>query len=225
MTVVDYIIILALLFGGVAGAKNGFFKQSVVLIGTILCFMLAWIFKNPLADLLSFALPFWNFAGPFEGLTSLNIVLYQLLAFMLLLILITSVLAVVVKVTGLFEKILKMTIILGIPSKILGFFVGVIEAYIIVFAVLFFLHQPALNIGVVEDSKFEHAILNSSPGLSNIVSNMNDSINDTYEIHKTYQENKNKDEFNRSVIDTLLEHNVINEEYVDKLVEKGKINY
>ena len=37
----------------------------------------------------------------------------------------SSILAVVIKVTGCFEKFLNMTIILGIPSKILGFVVDV----------------------------------------------------------------------------------------------------
>ena len=36
MNIVDVVIIMGLLLGGVTGAKNGFFRQSVVLIGTIL---------------------------------------------------------------------------------------------------------------------------------------------------------------------------------------------
>ena len=144
MNVVDFIIILALILGGLSGARNGFFKQSIVLVGTILTFVLAWIFKTPLANLLSYNLPFFNFAGPFEGVTALNIVMYQLIAFLFLWCLLVAVLMVIIKMTNVFEKILKMTFVLSIPSKILGFFVGVLEAYVIVFIVLFFLNQPAI---------------------------------------------------------------------------------
>ena len=225
MNIVDVVIIMGLLLGGVTGAKNGFFRQSVVLIGTILCFILAWVFKNPIANFLSFTLPFFNFAGPFEGLTSLNIVMYQLIAFLLLLSLFSAILAIIIKATGVFEKILNFTIILGIPSKILGFIVGVIEAYVIIFAVLFFVNQPAVNLEIVKESTFSPKIVNSSPGLSNIVGNMNDAVNDIYDITKDYNINQNTNSFNKKVINSLLEHKVIDRDYLDKLVSKGKINY
>lgn len=225
MNIVDVVIIMGLLLGGVTGAKNGFFKQGVVLIGTILCFILAWVFKNPIANFLSFTLPFFNFAGPFEGLTSLNIVMYQLIAFLFLLSLFSAILAIIIKATGAFEKILNFTIILGIPSKILGFIVGVIEAYIIIFAVLFFVNQPAVNLEIVKESTFAPKIVNSSPGLSNIVGNMNDAVNDIYDITKDYNVNQNTNSFNKKVINSLLEHKVIDRDYLDKLVSKGKIKY
>ena len=225
MNIVDVVIIFGLLLGGVSGWHNGFFKQSVTLVGTIICFILAWVFKDIIANFLSYTLPFFNFAGPFEGLTSLNIVLYQLLSFILLLILFTSVLVVLIKITNGFEKFLKFTIILGIPSKILGFVVGVIESYVILFAILFFVNQPVFNLEIVNDSKLTTPILNSSPGLSNIVGNMNDAIGDIYDITKSYNVNQNPDSFNREVINTLLEHDVVDQEYVNTLREKGKINY
>lgn len=219
MNAVNIIIIMVLISGGITGAHNGFFKQSVVLIGTIICFILSWMFKNPVANFLSFNLPFFDF----NGLKSLNIVMYQLIAFLLLLCLFTSVLIVLIKVTGIFEKILKFTIILGIPSKILGFIVGVIESYIIVFVVLFFLNQPAFKIEPINDSSYAKIIINSSPGLSNIVGNMNNTIKDIYKITKDYEVSKNSDDTNKQIIDTLLEHKVIDTNYLEKLEKKGKI--
>ena len=198
MGMFDYIIILVLLFGGAAGARNGFFKQSVVLLGTILCFILAWVLKNPIANFLSFTLPFWNFAGPLEGLTSLNIVLYQLISFVFLLMLFSTILAIVV---------------------------GVIEAYVIVFVILFFLNQPVLDNELVNDSKLRPIILNSSPVLSNIVSDMNEAITDIYDVNKTYSKNKDKNQFNKEVVNILIENNVIDKDYVKKLEQKGKIKY
>ena len=220
MNFVDILLIIVLISGGLAGAHNGFFKQSVVLVGTIICFILAWIFKNPIADFFSFNLPFFSF----NGLKSLNILFYQLAAFLSLLLLFSAVLIVLIKMTGIFEKILKMTIILGIPSKILGFFVGLIETYIIVFAVLFFAKQPIFNQELLEESLLTPIIVNSSPGLSNIVGNMNDSLKDIYIITKDY-DNKDKSKTNKEIIDSLLKHKVIDQNYVDKLEKKGKIKY
>ncbi len=220
MNFVDVLLIIVLLSGGLAGAHNGFFKQSVVLVGTIICFILAWIFKNPIADFLSFNLPFFSF----NGLKSLNILFYQLAAFLSLLLLFSAVLIVLIKITGIFEKILKMTIILGIPSKILGFIVGLIETYIIIFAVLFFAKQPIFNQELFEDSTLTPIIVNSSPGLSNIVGNMNDSLKDIYIITKDYDDT-DKEKTNKEIIDSLLKHKVINKNYIDKLEKKGKIKY
>lgn len=225
MNIIDVVIVMGILLGGVTGLKNGFFKQGVVLIGTILCFVLAWCFKDLIANFLSFTLPFFNFVGPLEGLTSLNIVMYQLIAFMLLLCVFSSVLVVIIKFTGLFEKFLNMTIILGIPSKILGFFLGMLEAYVIIFALLFFFNQPAFNIDIIKESNLTPKVVNSSPGLSNIVKDMNDSISEIYDITKTYNKNQNKKLFNKRVTNSLLKHEVIDNEYLNKLREKGKINY
>ena len=45
------------------------------------------------------------------------------------------VLKVILVVTGLVEWLLKMTIFLSIPSKILGIFVGMLEYYVYLFIV------------------------------------------------------------------------------------------
>ena len=221
MGFVDILVIIVLILGGITGAKNGFFKQTVVLVGTIICFLLAWFLKNPIANFMSYNFPFFSF----NGLESLNIVFYQLTAFLVLLALFAAVLVVLTKITGVFEKILKFTIILGIPSKILGFIVGLIETYIIVFAILFFAKQPIFNQEVFEDSKLTPVIVNSSPGLSNIVSNMNESLKDIFIITKDYEDNHDKNSTNKQIIDSLLKHKVIDKDYVDKLVKKGKIKY
>ena len=221
MAFLDILILIVLLSGGLIGAQNGFFRQTVVLIGTILCFVLAWFLKDYIADFLSFNLPFFKFSG----LVSLNILLYQLIAFVVLFCFFAAVVVVLAKISGILEKILKMTIVLGIPSKILGFFVGLIEAYIIVFVVLFFVKQPIFNQELVEDSKLTPIIVNSSPGLSNIVSNMNKSLKDIYIINKEYEDNKDADATNKEIIDSLLKHKVITKDYVDKLIKKGKIVY
>ncbi|MDO4369438.1 MAG: CvpA family protein [bacterium] len=225
MNIIDVVIIFGLILGGMAGARNGVFKQTTLLIGTILCFVLSWLLKDFIANFLSYTLPFFNFAGPFEGLTSLNIVMYQLIAFLILMALFTSVLVVLLKITGGFEKFLKFTVLLGIPSKILGFIVGVLEAYVILFAILFFVNQPALNFDVVNESHFKDPILTSSPGLSNMVGDMNDAINDIYYITKDYHYSQNSNTFNKRVVNSLLEHNVIDDEYLSELRTRGKINY
>ena len=221
MNYIDIIIILLLIGGGIAGAHNGFFKQTVILVGTILCFILAWVLKDSIANFLSFNLPFFSF----NGIKALNIVFYQLAAFIGLLAIFTAILIVIIQITGIFEKLLKLTIILGIPSKILGFVIGIIEMYIIVFAVLFFAKQPIFDQEYIEESYLAPIVLESSPGLSNIVSRYSDAVEDVFLITKEYEDKKDIDTTNKEIVDALLKHKVIDKDYINKLVKQGKIVY
>ncbi len=223
INIVDVVIVLLILMFGVIGLKRGFFKEVAISVGVVLVFILAFYLKDPLANFLSLNLPFFQFKGAFEGLTALNIVLYQLIAFIVLLIILLAILNVVIAVTGVFEKILKFTIILGIPSKILGMIVGFIEGYIIVFVALFFLSQPAFNITIINQSTLTPKILNSTPGLSNIVGDLNQTMNDIYELGKKFETNKDPNQFNLETVDTMLKHHIVKTDYIEKLIDKGKL--
>ena len=215
------ILILAGLFSAASlGLRNGFIKQGVILLGTIICVVLAWSLKTPLANFLSFNLPFFSF----NGLPALNIVLYQLIAFVFILCALSFLLVFAIKLAGGIEKILRLTIVLGIPSRILGFILGLVEGIVIVFVCLFVLKGTVINskTNLIENSKFAPIILESAPGLSNVSSNMNSALNDISNITKAYDKD-NKDEFNKEVIDTLLKHEIIDTEYLNKLKSKGKI--
>lgn len=223
MQVVDLIILVLVFMFALVGAKRGFFKQTVMTVGAVLVFVFAYYFKDYLANWFSYNLPFFNFQGDFLGLSTVNIIMYQMLAFIIMVALFSTVFAMLLKITGIFEKILKMTIILSIPSKILGFVVGIIEGYVIIFIALFFLSQPAVKFRLLDDSKLMPIIVNSSPVLSKVVKNTSDSIEEMYYFVKDYTKDKDSDKFNRKSIDIMLKNKIISIEYVDKLISKNKI--
>ena len=146
-----------------------------------------------------------------------------MIAFLIMFALFGTILAVLIKITGIFEKILKFTIVLGIPSKILGLLLGLVEGYIVAFVFLFVITQPALKINLIEDSKFTNVILNSSPILSNIVEDTENTIIEVYDLGKDYLVDKDADKFNRNSIDIMLKNKIITKEYVEKLIDKNKI--
>lgn len=225
MNIVDVVIILLILLCGVNGSKRGVFKQLVTTIGFVLVIVLAFYLKNPIAEFLSLHLPFFKFGGAFANVTSLNIILYQLISFILVVIFLEAVLSVLIKVTGVIEKILKFTIILGIPSKILGFIVGIVEGFIIVFLVLFFLRQPGFNLKIFDDSKLTDPILKSTPVLSQVGSGFVNTFNDLYELGNDYYEQKmDENTLNLKSIDVMLKHKIITPDYVVKLIDNKKIN-
>ena len=136
MNIVDVIIILLIFSGALLGFKRGFTRQLVSLGSFFATVILAFLLKNPVSILLYEHLPFFKFGGILKGVTVLNIALYEVIAFFIMVLLISLLFKVLTIVTNLFEKILKMTIILSIPSKIAGAIVGVIESYIWVFILL-----------------------------------------------------------------------------------------
>ena len=218
MNVIDIAIIFIILAFGVIGAQRGVFKQLVTTVGFLLVVILSFYLKNPVAEFLSLNIPFLGFKA-----SSFNIMFYQAVAFLIVVIILLAVLGALIKATGILEKILKFTIILGLPSKILGFIAGVIEGFVLVFVALFFLQQPSLKIDVVNESKLSDAILDSTPILSNISSSMVDTINDIYELTKDSTD-LDSNTLDLKSIDLMLEHKLITKDYVRKLIDAKKIN-
>lgn len=224
MNIVDAIIILLILACGVAGFKRGVLKQTVSTVGFIIVVILAFYLKNPIAEFLSLHLPFFSFGGNLANTASLNIILYQLISFILVILVLETVLGILIRITGIIEKILKFTIILGIPSKILGFVVGVVEGFIITFILLFFLRQPGFNLKIFDGSKLTNPILNSTPVLSQVAGDFVDTFNDLYELGNDYYEQKlDANTLDLKSIDVMLEHKIITYNYVIKLVDAKKI--
>ncbi len=222
MNIVDIIIVIYLIISGIIGAKRGIFKELVMCLGTILVFYIAYQLKNPVGEFLLLKVPlFFDFKSLFQGVVVLNILVYQLLSFVIILALLLIVYNLIVGITGLFEKLLKITIILAIPSKILGFVVGVIEGYVISFVILFFLSQPAFSFELFMDSKLGNTILSSSPVLTNITKDTVDTINEIYEL----KDEKDKDVLNSKILDIMLDKGVVKYEVIDQIHKDGKLNF
>ena len=154
MVLVDYAIIVALIIFAIIGFKRGVFKSLVAFLGFIIIIFLAYALKNIFGDIFVLNLPFIKFGNFLGGAVTLNIVMYQSLAFIIILIILSLIYRFFITITGIFEKLLKITIILGIPSKLLGMVVGFLEGYVIIYLVLFFLNQPFLRVEYLDKSKY-----------------------------------------------------------------------
>ena len=166
MEIYDIIILAFLIICALIGFKNGFFKSLISFVGFILVVVLAYEFKNIVGDFFVLNLPFIEFKNILGGASTLNIIMYQAIAFLIMLIIFGLIYKIIVTITGIFEKVLKLTIILGIPSKLLGLVVGFLEGLVILYLVLFFLAQPFVNINIYDNSNYAQIILEKTPILS-----------------------------------------------------------
>jgi len=223
MNIADIVILIALAFGAVMGWKAGVIKKTTDFLGTFIIVILAFYLKNDLSVIMYENLPFFSFGGLIKGVEALNILLYEILAFILVFIALLFILKIILMVTGLIEKILKATVILSIPSKILGIVVGIIEMYVYIFLVLVVITLPIFKLPYVKESQLSNFILNNTPILSGISEEMIEVYGTVYEI-VTEKDNKTNEELNEEVITFLIEKNAVSKESVKKLVEQNKIH-
>lgn len=221
MNIVDAVIIIVLLVGALAGFRRGLFKQAVLLLGLIFTLVLSFYLRVPVATFFYKNLPFFNFDGVLHGISVLNILLYEVIAFLIVFSVLYLILRIILKISGLIEKLLRATIILGFFSRIGGAIVGLIEGYVIVFVLLFVFSQPFINITGIDDSKYRDKILDNTPVLSDAVGNLRGVLDEVEYIINSY-----KDEtvdFNEKTIEIFLKYDIITQENIDLLKEKGKI--
>ena len=224
MSIIDVFIILFVLFGGAVGFKRGFTKQLVCSIGFIVIVILSFLLKNPISIFFYEHLPFFKFSGVIKGVTALNIALYEVMAFVLVFTVLTIIFRLVILATSVFEKILKATIILGIPSKILGAILGFLENYLVVFSVLYILSFPTLNADILNKSKYRKPILNNTPIISSKVKGNVKVIDDFNDLKKKYEKEKNPKKFNKKTLDIFLKYDIITIKSVDYLIDNKKLD-
>lgn len=221
MNILDALIIIFLLIGALTGFSRGLIKQGVLLVGLIVVLVLSFYIRIPVSNFFYKNLPFFNFDGVFKGMSVLNILIYESMAFLIVFSVLYIVLRIIIKISGLIEKILKATIILGFFSKLGGLVVGAIESYVIMFIILFVASQPFLKVTGMEDSKFTPIIVNKSPFLSDAVEDFRFVFDEIENIVTSY--NQEDVDFNEKTIEVFLKYNIVTQENINILKEKGKI--
>lgn len=223
MNIVDACIIVFILLGAIIGFGQGVIKKTVSIVGLVIIAIMAFSLKNYVSVLMYENLPFFNFWGLLTGLEILNVVMYELIAFLLVFSILAILLKIIVGITGIIEKVLKMTIVLAIPSKLLGMVVGALEYYIICFIVLFIITQPIFRINILNESKYKDAILNNTPIISSFVRKNTKTYSETWNVIKNHDDTNTK-EVNEKLLEVLLKNKVITKQSTQKLIEKDKLH-
>lgn len=214
------IIILLILSCGLLGSKRGILKELVIIVGTIVIFVIAFFLKDVLAGFFCENLPFFNLRIPLGNLVSLNVIFYQLIAFLLIVIVLRLILQILIDVTGFFSRIINATIILALPNKLLGFVVGLIEGYILMFIFLTVLSIPLSGSELFMDSSVRKFIVNDTPVLKDTLGGLNYAIEDVLSLSSEDDRNAN----DLKVIDIMLKYDIVSTEFMDNLRETGKLD-
>ena len=222
MDITILFIIILLIIGGVVGYRRGATRELISLVGIFLVLILSFVLKNPISVFLYKHLPFFNFAGSIKGITVLNILLYEFIAFLVVFGLLYLILRLLLIFSNMFEKVIDTTILLGIPSKIIGSVLGVIEVYIYIFLVVLILKSPLFNNKYVNDSYICNKIL-ETPILSKVSDKSVRVLNQILDLREEYKESDDRTEFNQKSLDIMIENKVITKDNAQILIDKGKL--
>lgn len=224
INILDVIVLFLILFVALLGFKNGAIKSSVSFVGIILIVIIAYILKNPIANFMITHLPFFDFGGAFKGVSVLNILIYEAIAFLIVFGILQVILKIIIHFSGILESVLKATIVLAIPSKILGFIFGLLEGYIYAFILLTVLSMFSFSIELTQTSKLNSPIVNHTPILTHFAKKTSQSIEEIYSLKDKYDDISDKRQYNYESMDILLSHDVVTIDTVEKLVEQGKLD-
>ena len=221
----DIIIIMIIVFGALIGFKRGIIKQSVVTLGMILVVILSFALKNPVSAFMYKNFPFFSFNGIYEDISVLNILLYEIIAFSIVFSILSTILIIIIRISNSFDKILKLTFLFALPSRILGAILGAMEYYLIVFIFLFVIMQPVFelnNSDLFKNSKLKNVILEKTPFVSGYIE---PTVKTVEEIEKLIKDRKKYDEkqFNCKVTNIMVKNKIIDKKSLDYLYSSGKI--
>ena len=208
MNIFDIVIIILLVLGGIIGFKRGVIKEVIGLVCFILAFIVAYLLKDFVAGIII------NNIGGLNSVTS--IIVYKLVTFLVLFILVLILSRIILKLGNIVDKLVKATVILEIPSKILGFIVGVIKYYLIIFIALLVISVFSIYNDQFNASNLAPKILDNTPVLSGVTSKIRHTIDDLKDVDQDVQKDQ-------EIIDTLVNNKIISKKDIEKLIEKNKI--
>ena len=223
MNVLDIGIILILIMSFIVGFKTGVMRELVSFIGIIVVFIISFELKGVIGNILCKYLPFFKFSGGIAGLPIINILIYQTIAFLLIFSLLLGIYAVALNFSKFLQKIINMTIVLWLPSKILGGIVSAIKTWSIIFVILLVISVPLSSVDIFHDSIMVKTILNKTPILNIIAGPFTNATEDIYELSKEIKNKDNPDKINKEAIDIMLKYNIVDKRTIMMLIVKNKI--
>ena len=221
ITIFDIGILLLFIMFLIVGIKRGVIKEAVSLVAIVLVFILSFSLKGFIGNILCVLLPFVSI----NGLVTFNIFFYQLVAFIIVFCLLMSVYEFSLRVSKGLQKIVNATIILWLPSKILGGVVSFIKGYIIIFMILVFLMIPFGNISYFSESRVIQFMLYQTPVLSGYASNFTTPVKEVISLSSKVAGDKiDVNEANLEALDIMLKYKVVDKKTIESLREVHKLD-
>ncbi len=219
MSVLDVGMILVLIMCLIMGFKKGAIKEAFSLVGIVLVFIISFYLMKPVGSFFCEHLPFFNYSGSLDGLQSANIIVYQLTAFVIIFSLLIGIYVFMLKISGVIERLVDLTIVLLLPSKLLGALISFITGYLIIFIVLLVLLVPFKEETIFKESKLIPMMLEKTPIISKQTEKINNCIEEIYNLDN----NLTTMQADVYTINLMLKYDIVSEQTIKNLIEKKKL--
>lgn len=229
MGIVDIIILILIIKSGVTGFKKGFFNEILDIIAIVFSVIMAFKYMGLVADLFYQTFPFFNLKILGVSIVSLNIFLYQVLAFVIMALLIYAACNIVITITGLFRKIasLKLSPKFDLLHSIFGAVVGALNGYVLVFVFLIIISPFLNNFAFYRNSSVKNAILYNTPILTKRVDKYTSALKDVTLLADTISNDKkkvkNSNKYNLEALDIMLKYKVVSVETISSLNDRNRL--
>ena len=154
----------------------------------------------------------------------MNIVLYEGIAFLICIFVLTLIFNILLKFTGILNKFINATIILGLPNKLGGAIVNTLRYFIIVFIIVFVVSLIPQTSKYVKETVLANGLLNNTPVLSSATKNLNKTITEIYDMAARIDKNTSNEEINREALQIMLKYGIVSIDSVNNLIEAGKLD-
>lgn len=167
------ILIIIILFSGVTkGLRRGFVLQVFSLVSLFGAFIIAWLFNDQLAPMLSNIIPYPesedNTWSSITALFPLESSYYKTIAFIILFIIARIIIRII---ASFFDSVSQLPLLHSV-NRLLGAVFGFVEKYIFVFIVLYILLFIPTTQEWVFSSTFAMNIIEKTPYLSEFIQNL-----------------------------------------------------
>lgn len=229
MNIFDAIILIALTLFALEGYNRGFFQESLHVIGLVIVLYLSFILMNPLGNIFLQTFPIISLSIIGVEIESLNIIFYQLIAFIILFTIIYAILKLILIVTGIIGKVVGLKKLLKLPFKLLGIVVGLISGYITIFLLLVVLSIPlGSKFQDYRNSKIKDEILNNKIMQIKPIKRVTNSVTEIYtlanDIENDNKKIKHTKKYNASAMDIMLKNRLVSIEVIDSLIKQERLH-
>lgn len=224
MKISEIVIIIIILLGALIGFKKGAIKEIFELVGTISIIIIAYLLKGYLASLLIKLLPFFNFKG-YVGLYSINFLIYDVISFIIIFVLLYCILNILINLAGFIDKLINLSVIFALPSKIIGLLLGMVNALVFIFLLCYIAMQIPHTQKYVMESKVSTSILERTP-IVNVVCSKGILVGeDVYNKLSNYSfKEEDTQDMNLQIATSVAKYGLVDKTLIQEVINKGKLN-
>ena len=215
IAVMNAIIIAFLIAGLIVGFMRGFVETSVGFLEFLLVVFVAFVLKNPISVFFYTKFPFFDF-----DVQVMNILLYEVIAFIVICIILGIILIIVNKFIRIIERIFNFIIGIGIPTGVLGAIISFLEFYFVLYFFIFIVFWFSSITGRPIDDSLANKIFYNTPVLKDTAGPVLQSFIDIADI--AYK-NEDKKVVDYKSLDVLLKYEVISCDNAKLLVDNNKL--